>query len=147
MKYGLLIILVLVMTGCVSTPESVVYNEQTVATYSTAAGCGTLILDQDCSQMSGSTRKIELEDIKLRIAGGNGGKVIFIMSMPNFSPDEVALNKGSKAVEKYLLEKGIKTIATKVMYGAGKVFGVHYTLDGDGYSELKMLTVKPLENS
>jgi len=142
MKYVVSIILALLISGCFSAPKSVLYAGKMVGTFDITAGCETLSLDQDCSQMSGSTRNIEINGTKLRIAGSNDGKIIFLMSMSSFSTDESALDLGSKAIKAYLLEKGIKIISTKVMYGAGKVYGIHYMLDGDGYSQLKALTVK-----
>lgn len=135
-------VLALSLSSCVSVPESVVYRGMTVSTYSTAAGCGTLSLDQDCSQMSGSTRKIEIQGIPLRVSGSEDGKTIFVMSMPSFMPDEEALSNGTQALDDWFKEQEINITTTKVMYGSGKVFGVHYTLNKDGYSNLKALSVK-----
>ena len=141
MKKTLALIGFLLISGCASTPESVTFNGRSVGTYGASAGCGTLMIDNDCSQMSGSTREIEIEGIQLRVAGGNNGKIVFLMSMPKFMPDKKALSEGSKAVERLLKSKGINISSTKVMYGSGEVFGVHYTLDSDGYSYLKELSI------
>ena len=142
MKKSLVLLLGVLISSCVSAPSKVAFNDKVVGTYSVAAGCGTLSLDQDCSQISGSTREIKINEIRLRVAGGDEGKNIFVMSMPKFSPDQEALKKGSKAIENFLRGKDIKIISTKVMYGSGKVFGVHYILDRNGYSHLKLLSVK-----
>lgn len=141
MKKAVIISAVLLLSGCASTPEFVDFNGKSAGTYSTAAGCGTLMLDNDCSQMSGSTREIEIEGTKLRISGGDSGKIVFVMSLPKFMPDEQALSKGTKSIEQFLQSKNIQVMETKVMYGSGKVFGVHYTLDNDGYTYLKELSM------
>ncbi|MCW8128568.1 hypothetical protein [Microbulbifer halophilus] len=131
----------LLLSGCVSVPSSVVYNDKTVGTYSTAAGCNTLHLEQDCSQMKGATRDIRINAIDLRIAGSQDGRTVFVMSQPKFLPDEEALKAGSKAIEDLLKNSDLDILNTRVMYGSGRVFGVHYTLSGDGYSQLKQLSV------
>lgn len=141
MQNVLILIAVLALSSCASTPESVNFNGTEVGTYSAAAGCGTLLLDSDCSQMSGSTREIEIDGTKLRISGGDSGKIVFVMSMPKFMPDEPALSQGSKSIELLLESKNVNILRTKVMYGSGKIFGVHYTLDGDGYALLKELSI------
>lgn len=141
MKKIIILISVLLLSSCANTPATVSFNGESVGTYSASTGCGTLKLDSDCSQMSGSTRNIKIDGTELRIAGGDAGKIIFIMSMPKFMPDENAITRGSKSIESFLQSKSIKVLETKVMYGSGKVFGVHYTLDGDGYSLLKALSI------
>ncbi len=135
------IILLALLAGCVSAPKEVTFNNQTVGTYSTAAGCHTLQLKQDCSQLSGSTRNIEINGIKLRASGSEDGKIIFIMSKPKFIPDQLALKTGASEIEAFLTNNGISILGTKVMYGSDRVFGVQYSLDGDGYSLIKGLTV------
>lgn len=141
MKKYLALIAFILVSGCASTPATVTFNGETVGTYGASAGCGTLMLDSDCSQMSGSTREIEINGIPLRIAGGKEGKIIFVMSMPKFMPDDKALTRGSLAIERLLKSKNVRIESTKVMFGSGKVFGVHYTLDSDGYSYLKELSI------
>lgn len=131
----------LLIAGCAGTPPSIEYNKEIVGTYSTTAGCGTLSLDQDCSQMSGATRNIRIKDRDLRIAGSEDGKIVLVMSKPKFLPDEEVLKEGSQEIEKIFESRGLGILSTKVIYGSGKVFGVHYTLDGDGYSNLKQLSV------
>jgi len=91
--------------------------------------------------MSGATKAIEIDGVELRVSGGNSGKVVFVMSKPKMLPDDAALSKGSKAIEELIQSKNIKVLETKVMYGSGKVFGVHYTLDGDAYRFLEELAI------
>ncbi|PCH61738.1 MAG: hypothetical protein COC19_04365 [SAR86 cluster bacterium] len=69
-------------------------------------------------------------------------KLYLLCLKKNFIPDEAALTKGSKAIEELLRSSRIDILSTKVMYGSGRVFGVHYTLSGDGYSKLKSLTAE-----
>ncbi|MFC6635056.1 hypothetical protein [Microbulbifer taiwanensis] len=142
MRKTLIFLCAFSIAGCVSAPSSVVYRGMTVETFSPAAGCGTLTLDQDCSQVSGATRKVEIHGINLRVSGGSAGKVVLVMSMPKFIPDEKSLEEGSKAIEALFKKEGVNIISTKVIYGSGKIFGVHYTLDGDGYSYLRRLSVE-----
>ena len=138
----IIITLVFFLTACASTPPTAQYSGKTVGTFGVSAGCGTLVLDQDCSQMSGSTRKIEIAGIKLRAAGGNEGKVVFLMAAAKLSADEKTLLPGAKAVEEFLSSKGTIILETKVMITNNVVLGVHYTLDNDGYSHLKLLSIK-----
>lgn len=139
MKKILIAISALALTACVSTPASYQYNGKVLGTYSTAAGCGTLKLEQDCSQVTGATRKITIDGTPLRISGSEDGKVVFVMSNSSFLPDEAALSKGAQTIEAFLGERGVDILETKVMVGSGKVFGVHYTLSEDGYSALTQL--------
>ncbi|MCL2912787.1 hypothetical protein L2725_03140 [Shewanella corallii] len=136
MRKLLVLIWAFMATACMSTPESVQFNGKTVGTYSVAAGCGTMKLDTDCSEMSGATRDIELDGTALRIAGGNNGQVVFIMSESMFSTDMKALRKASDKCEALFASKGIEVKDRKVMYGSGDIYGVHFTLSGDGYELL-----------
>jgi|GEM_PF-1911091 len=142
MNQTIALMLCVLMAGCASTPSAVNYNGKTVATYGTSAGCGTLLLKQDCSSLSGATRKIEIDGHPLRISGSDDGKIVFIMSMPKFLPDEQALNAGSNAIEAFLLSKEVAAVETKVMYGSGKIFGIHTTFDADAYTLLKEFSIK-----
>ena len=141
MKKALVLVTCFLLASCVSIPPSVMFNGESVKTFEASAGCGAMMLDTDCSQISGSTREIEIEGIKLRVCSGEKGKIRFVMSMSKFMPDEGALIKGSKAIEKLLKSKRVTIVSTKVMYGSGTIFGVHYSLDDDGYSYLKNLSI------
>lgn len=129
----------LVLSGCMSTPESVNFNGETVGTYSVAASCSDMLLDTDCSGMTGATKDIELAGIKLRAAAGQSGKVVFIMSESSFSTDQTALQNGAKSLEKLFKDNGIQIESKKVMFGGGDVYGVHFQLSGNGYRLLKSL--------
>lgn len=111
----------------VFTLSTVEFNGNSIGTYGVSAGCRTLKLDSDCSQISGSTRNIKVDGVELRVSGGDSGKVIFVMSIPKFIPYENALTQGSKSIAKILQSKEIQILETKVkvMYGSGKVFGIH----------------------
>ena len=130
-----------VIAGCVSTPDTVMFNGKSVGTYSASAGCSTLGLDQDCSAMSGATREIRIEGTALRVSGGNGGTTILAMSMPKFTPDEYAIRRGATQLEVFLRARGIEIQETKVIYSNNTLFGVRYQLNADGYSAIKELQV------
>ncbi len=129
------------ISGCVSTPDFVDFDGQPVSTFSVAAGCNKLGLDEDCSGLSGSTRKISIDGLPLRAAGGNNGKIVFLMSDRTFIPDEGALRAGAKKVKAYLEEQNLTILETKVMASDDALFGVHFTADGNAYQYLKALTV------
>lgn len=99
------------------------------------------MLTEDCSGLSGAKRAIEIGGVPLRIAGGEGGEIVFVMSKPTFTPDEAALKSGAKAIEELMEVKGVEVLSTKVMYGNGLTFGIHYTFKSDGYSHLKELSI------
>lgn len=141
MKKFVFLFALAVLQGCASTPSEVTYQGEQVGTFGPASGCGTLNLDSDCSQMSGATLAIEIDGTELRIAGGDSGKIVFVMSKPGMFPDEDALSTGAQAVRKFIRSKNIEVLETKVMYGSGKVFGVHYTLNGDAFTHLKTLAL------
>lgn len=130
-----------VLTGCLSTPESVTFKNETVGTYSVAAGCDTMMLDTDCSGITGAKLDISISGTPLRVAGGDNGKVVFVMPESTFGTDEAALRKGSSEIEKIFKEKGIKITTKKVMFGSGEVYGVHYVLDQNGYTVLKSFAI------
>jgi hypothetical protein len=131
----------LVIAGCSSTPDTVMFNGQRVGTYGASAGCSTLGLDQDCSMMFGATRKIEIEGTALRVSGGDRGRTILIMSMPKFTSDQFAIKRGASQLEAFLRAKGIEIQDTKVIYTNYTFFGVRYQLSDDGYSAIKELSV------
>jgi hypothetical protein len=140
-KYLLAVLAAFVITGCVSTPDTVMFNGKSVGTYSASAGCSTLGLDQDCSMMSGATREIKIEGTALRVSGGNGGTTILVMSMPKFIPDQYAVRRGATQLEAFLRAKGIEIQEIKVIYSNNTLFGVRYQLNADGYSAIKELQV------
>lgn len=141
------IALLLVMTsclwfgGCITTPDSVVFDGESVGTFSVASGCNKLGLDEDCSGMTGATREISIDGLPLRAAGGDNGRIVFLMSDRLMVPDEGALRAGAIKVKNYLEEKGIQIIETKVMYSNETLAGVHYRANGDAYAHIKDLTV------
>lgn len=98
-------------------------------------------LDTDCSAITGATKDISIDNIPLRIASGENGKVIFVMAASIFGTDESTLTQGASAIEKLLISKGIVITAIKVMYGGNDVYGVHYQLNSDGYSILSKLSI------
>jgi hypothetical protein len=141
MKKTLSLTTLVLLTGCISTPESVNFKGETVGTYSVAASCKTMMLDTDCSGFTGATKDISIDNVLLRVASGDNGKVIFIMPESSLSTNEPALKKGSGAIEQLLTSKGISIVSKKVMFGGGEVYGVHFTLDRDGYSLLHSLSI------
>lgn len=140
---GYLLLTTLVLaTGCVSTPTTAEYLGKQVPAISMTQGCDDLGLDQDCSGLSGGTRLIEIEGTILRMAGGQGGQVVFLMSKPKMIPDQQAIRTGGKAVEAFLQSKGINVVETKVMYSNSTLGGVWYRFDGNAYELLKPLTIQ-----
>ncbi|WP_025820085.1 hypothetical protein [Shewanella marina] len=133
--------LLLFVSGCISTPASISFKGKTVNTYSVAASCKDMQLDTDCSAITGATKDISIDNIPLRIASGENGKVIFVMAASIFGTDESTLTQGASAIEKLLISKGIVITAIKVMYGGNDVYGVHYQLNSDGYSILSKLSI------
>lgn len=73
---------ILIVAGCASIPDSVVFNNKTVNTFSASSGCKALSLDQDCSPLSGATRDIQI----VGVSGSEDGKTVFIMSKEKFHP-------------------------------------------------------------
>ena len=140
-KILLPVLATLAIAGCVSTPDTAMFNGEIVGTYSASAGCSTIGLDQDCSMSSGATREIVIEGTPLRVSGGNGGRTILVMSMPKFRPDQYAISRGATQLETYLGAKGIEIRETKVIYSNNTLFGVVYQLSADGYSAIKELHV------
>jgi hypothetical protein len=140
-KLLLPVLATLAIAGCVSTPDTAMFNGDIVGTYSASAGCSTIGLDQDCSMWSGATREIEIEGTALRVSGGDGGRTILVMSMPKSVPDRLAISRGATQLEAYLGAKGIEIRETKVIYSNNTLFGVVFQLSADGYSAIKELHV------
>lgn len=141
MKLIISSLLAVLLCSCVSTPKTVTFDNEVVSTFSVSAGCGSLSLDNDCSQMSGATKSITIDGIKLRISGGDSGKIVFVMSSSKLTPDQASLTLGAINVKKYLQTKGLNLITTKAMYSNETLFGIHYTFDGDAYALLNTLAV------
>jgi len=132
----------LLLAACTNTPTVISFNEKSVGIYNPAASCVGLLLNQDCSKLTGATRHIEIDTIELRIAGSADGRVLLVMSKPTLTPDETALTDGVAAIKKFLLRKAIRPVATKLIYGDNTILGYHYTFDIEVYSHLKMLTAR-----
>lgn len=133
----------LLLTACTNTPTIITFNDQSVGTYNPAAGCASLLLQQDCSKVIGATRNIKIDETELRIAGSADGRTVLIMSKPTLAPDIIGLKRGAAAVKSFFIRKGIDIVETKVIYGDNVIVGYHYTVDVDGYSYLKTLTIRP----
>ncbi len=137
------ILLSALLTACTNTPTIISFNDQSIGTYNPTAGCSKLLLQQDCSRAVGATRNITIDEIELRIAGSINGRALLIMSKPRLArPDSVALKNGKIAVDNFFARRDIAIIETKPIYGNNVIIGFHYTLDVDGYSQLKALSTK-----
>lgn len=130
------------LTACTNTPTIITFNDQSVGTFNPTAGCHSLLLTQDCSKITGATKKIKIDEIRLRIAGSTDGRNLLIMSNTTLSPDTIALKNGKTAVDNFFTRKDIEIVNTKVIYGNNIILGHYYTFDIDGYTLLKQLAVK-----
>ncbi|MBI9077394.1 MAG: hypothetical protein JEZ02_18450 [Desulfatibacillum sp.] len=107
-------------------------------------------LTQDCSNWSGATRKIQIDDVSINVAGSDCGKAILIMPGTgrktelkdaftlglmeyNSGPSRVCLDK----VRSVLEARGLRILKITKVPSRASVRGYVLALDGDGYSFLK----------
>lgn len=131
-----------VLTGCISTPETVFFNGEELGTVPVTHGCDELGLDTDCNGIMGSERKILIDDLKLFVSSGDSGHRVFMMPSNRVFPSKKEAASGAKAIEAFAINFGATVIEKKVMTGNGVLGGVLFQFDRDVYSAIKELTIE-----
>lgn len=155
MKSIILIVFLSLVSGC-ATVNTVgeASNEDAINTV-TMSCKKPYILSQDCSIWSGATRKILLNDYKVKVSGSEDGKTILVMDAKSLSnllfKDLLTLNNPTHsnesnnsyyAIKSFFDNKKIKINRVRPLKSFGNINGYVLLLEQDGYSLLKELTVK-----
>ena len=130
--------------GCVQVPPTVNYNGHLVTTVSPlSADCDTpYAMDEDCGSIMGAKRVIEIDGVRVRIAGGEEGSAVMIMADSNLSLRGEDINRAAIAIEDMLTEKGFTLLETIVCPIRDEFCILYFKFDGDVYSIIKDLTVE-----
>lgn len=131
-------------TACVQIPETVEFNGRDIPNLSPfSIGCNKpYVLDQDCSSLTGATRKIEFEGNRARIAGSADGTTVFIMADKTIGFDSMRITVVASAIEEYLTARGFTVVERKASAMPEEVAAFFLVFDGDAYSVLKEFTVE-----
>lgn len=104
-------------------------------------------LDQDCSSWSGATREIEIETVRMKVAGSRDGRTVLIAG-PDASADMLKGSHGQvtrvayEVAKRRLSESGIKIVNVTPVASVGVLYGYLIMTDTDSYSILKAPSVE-----
>ena len=109
-----------------------------------------IVFTKDCSNVSGATKAIKIENYKMKIASTGDDKTILVMdSSPLINSFKSGLTLGIKdynsesskdgfeAIKRLLSTKNIEVTRVVIMESAGSVFGYIVELSEPGYEVLK----------
>lgn len=128
--------------GCVSVPPSVSYNGKEIpAVNPVTFGCNEpYALEQDCSGISGATRRITFEGHPVKIAGSADGTVVLIMGPKALGVETMKLTIATSAIESFLIAQGLTVVEQVAGAANDEVFFYILVFDGNAYDLLKPFT-------
>jgi len=144
----LLLCIAALFSGCVTTPEVVVYNGRTLPTVSLLSiECDEPYeLTQDCGSLMGAKRKVQLGDQIVHVAGSADGTVILMMGEKRLRFDNENMTAAGAALEALIADNGLTLLETTagaaVADGEAAIGALFFVTDGDAYSLLKPLTIE-----
>jgi hypothetical protein len=129
------------ITACISAPSSAIFNDKSVPVVSALSmSCSApWELAQDCSNMSGGTRRIKLGGLEMRAAGTADGKIVYVRNaVRSRTPagDEAAAN----AVIDLSKQNGVNLIKVDAAMTGSISSGFILTFNADAYTKLKSFT-------
>ena len=92
---------------------------------------------QSCNGFFGSSKKIQINDAKMRIAGSDDGKSVMVMKSSVLTLAFTSAGKTLDEIRQVLSENSISVLNVKAIKYSNNLEGYIISLDGDGYSVLK----------
>jgi hypothetical protein len=150
----LIVFAVVTLTGCVSTVSDSM--GESMINGMTMSCSKPYPLTQDCSIWSGATRRILVEDYKVKVAATEDGDVVLVMDgSPGMSAlkdqllpfslgkhGSTASNNSYTALRNFFDSAGVAVTRVRPVGSMGSIMGYVLELKSDGYSLLTDLTVK-----
>jgi hypothetical protein len=111
------------------------------------------LLEQDCSNFWGATRKVMVGNRRVAVAGSQDGTIVLLMEvdtasvvlgnqigLPNPAHDE-AVNENYRVVRAYFDTKSVSVKRVRAVRAPERIDGYILELGSDGYSLLKELSL------
>lgn len=133
-----------VLGGCYAVPANVEYGGVTVPAFDGgAADCRQPYrLTQDCSRYPGATRLIEIDGLKLRVAGSEDGDTVLVMPQHRRDEERASNERAAKRVENFLEAGGARLVGIRAAAMDDKVRGYYLEFDRPVYDRLKERTIE-----
>ena len=136
-----------IATACGSLPPVVPEAEGVQAISAIGMGCNKPYkLTQDCSGSSGATRLVEFNEVAFKIAGNEGGTIVFVMdAKPNRSAyagrSAEAANLAFEVAKRVLTENDIEIRTAEPVASGALLIGYVLKTNKDAYSVLSQYAV------
>jgi hypothetical protein len=142
-RFALLGAIALTLIGCITTPAVVSYKGVPVNAISLVSiSCSDpYVLAQDCSEWTGATLRVKLNDSTFKVAGTADGRIILAMTERTGATQYQAEQAGD-AVEATAASLGAKTLKLEALAFGGAVLGYILHFDKDVYTTLKKSAVE-----
>jgi hypothetical protein len=142
------------LSGCVATTSVVgsAAGEKPI-TLSGLSCTNPYLLEQDCSNFSGATRKVMVGNRRVAVAGSKDGTIVLLMDADTgFSEfirplllsnptHDTAVNENYRVVRAYFDSKSVSVKRVRPVQSARSIDGYILELGSDGYGLLKELSV------
>ncbi|QFT55379.1 hypothetical protein [Microbulbifer sp. THAF38] len=134
-KNTLLLFSAVLLTACVSNPPVLVpdslNNDSISAVGMTCSSPHQL--SQDCSGLSGPTKKISISGMKMKVAGSSDGTVIVMFGSSSMSPNMQEINTSYELIKRELVASKIGIIKVTPVISSNILFGYAIETDKPAY--------------
>lgn len=134
-KTTLLLFSAVLLTACVSNPPVLVpdsVNNDSISAIGMTCGSPHK-LSQDCSGLSGPTKKISISGIKMKVAGTSDGTVIVMFGTSSISPNMQEINTSYELIKRALVANKIGIVKTTPVISSNILFGYAIETDKPAY--------------
>lgn len=135
MSKNILLFSAVLLTACVSNPPILVpdslNNDSISAVGMTCSSPHEL--SQDCSGLSGPTKKISISGMKMKVAGTSGGTVIVMFGTSSMNPNMQEINASYELIKRELVANKIGIIKVTPVISTNILFGYAIETDKPAY--------------
>ena len=134
-KNAPLLFTAVLLVACVSNPPVLVPDSMSNASI-TAVGmtCSSPYeLSQDCSGLSGPTKKISISGMEMKVAGTSDGTVIVMFGTSSMSPNMQEINASYELIKRELVANQIGIIKVTPIISSNILFGYAIETDRPSY--------------
>jgi len=142
-RSSLVLIMAVSLTACVSNPPVLVpdaLNSKSISGISMSCS-SPYELSNDCSGLSGPTKKIAISGVKMKVAGTDDGKVIMMFGYSSLSPNMQEINTGYEMIKRELVTNNITIVKVKPVVSSNILFGYALETDKPSYDVLSQFGI------
>ncbi|MEX2961554.1 hypothetical protein [Microbulbifer sp. TYP-18] len=135
-KNILIIFIATLLTACISNPPVLVPDSLKNDSIS-AIGmtCNSPYkLEQDCSSLSGPTKKVFISGVEMKVAGTSDGKVIVMFGASSISPNMQEINTSYELIKRELVSNEVDILKVTPVISSNILFGYAIETDKSAYS-------------